>query len=65
MNIWSLLCLGILGGVHLTGLLALVWCARRAPEGYEDPEGFHLGCEPLPRSFSGGDPAEKQWEHAA
>jgi hypothetical protein len=28
MSIWSFLSLGILGGIHLTGLLALIWCAK-------------------------------------
>lgn len=65
MSILSLLSLGILGGVHLTGLLALVWCARQAPEGYEDADGFHLGRKPLPRPFTGGDPAETHWGNAA
>ena len=65
MSIWSLLSLIILGVVHLAGLLALVWCAKRAPEGYEDADGFHLGVEPASHSLPGGDPAEGEWEHAA
>jgi hypothetical protein len=58
MNFWTLLAL-ILGAVHLAGLLALVWCANWAPEGYEDSTGFHLGREPAsPPKPGRGDPAE-------
>jgi len=65
MNIWSWLTLVILSGAYLAGLLTLVWSAMRAPESYEDADGFHLGREPLPRTFAGGDPAEMEREHAA
>ena len=33
--------MGLLGGVPLISLLVLVWCAKRAPEGHEDADGFH------------------------
>jgi hypothetical protein len=41
MNTWSLLSMGLLGGIPLISLLVLVWCAKRAPEGHEDADGFH------------------------
>jgi hypothetical protein len=58
MSNLSLFSLVLLAAVHLTGLLALVWCATFAPEGYEDGAGFHLGREPLPRSIPGSAPAK-------
>jgi hypothetical protein len=64
MNLWTLTAL-IVGVVHLAGLLALVWCAKRAPEGYEDADGFHLGTEPGLPSLGRSDPAESIWKHAA
>jgi cytochrome P450 len=48
MNVWTILSLIILGVVHLAGLTALVYSALRAPEGYEDADGFHLGRQPAP-----------------
>jgi hypothetical protein len=49
MNIWILMTLTA-GAIHLTGLLMLVHCARWAPEGYEDADGFHFGPLPVPQS---------------
>ena len=46
MSIWSILSLGILAAVYLVGFLALVLCAKYAPEGYEDADGFRLGTKP-------------------
>ena len=46
MSIWSVVCLGILGVVYLAGFIALVYCAKYAPEGYEDVDGFRLGTKP-------------------
>jgi hypothetical protein len=63
MSNLSSLSLVLLAAVHLTGLLALVWGATLAPEGYEDATGFHLGREPLPRAFAGGGPAKGEKEH--
>lgn len=45
MNLWSFLFL-VLGAITLTGLAALVYCAMRAPDGFEDASGFRLGAEP-------------------
>jgi hypothetical protein len=42
----TLLALGIL---LLAGLIALLYAADRAPEGYEDELGFHEGVEPRPQ----------------
>jgi len=41
MNTWSFLSMSLLGGVPLISLFVLAWCAKRAPDGYEDAEGFH------------------------
>lgn len=46
MSIWSILSLGILGVVYLAGFIALAYCAKSAPAGYEDEDGFHVGQEP-------------------
>jgi hypothetical protein len=46
MNLWSALGLGLLGAVYLAGFIALVYCAKHAPEGYEDVDGFHVGPKP-------------------
>jgi len=36
----------ILGCVYLAGLLVLAGAVLRAPEGFEDDEGFHEGSHP-------------------
>jgi hypothetical protein len=46
MNFWCLLSL-ILAAIYLVGFAALVYCAKRAPEGYEGADGFRLGVEPV------------------
>jgi hypothetical protein len=59
-NIWPVVSRGVLGVVYLAGFIALVYCAKCAPEGYEDADGFRLGNKPtapLPREAN-GDPAE-------
>jgi hypothetical protein len=50
----------MLAAVHLAGLVALVWGATLAPEGYEDASGFHLGREPLCRPYAGSAAAKKE-----
>ncbi|MBL9219332.1 MAG: hypothetical protein JNG82_12625 [Opitutaceae bacterium] len=46
MSIWSILSLAVLGVVYLTGFIALAYCVKCAPAGYEDVDGFHVGEEP-------------------
>jgi hypothetical protein len=46
MNLWSFLSL-VVGAIYLIGFSALVYCAKRAPEGYEGADGFRLGTEPV------------------
>jgi hypothetical protein len=65
MNFWSIVSIVILGVVHVTGLAAIIICAKWAPKGYADGDGFHLGAEPVaqPRSAPRrGDPAENEPE---
>jgi hypothetical protein len=45
MNIWSLLLLGA-GAFTVVGSLALLRGILRAPSGFQDGEGFHVGAEP-------------------
>lgn len=45
MNIWTLLLIGT-GAILACGLFALVCGVLRAPTGFQDGEGFHLGQEP-------------------
>ena len=33
----------IIAGIYLTGLLVLAGAVKRAPEGFEDDDGFHKG----------------------
>jgi hypothetical protein len=44
MNLWAF-CGLIVAAVYASGLVALVYCALRAPEGYEDRHGFHFGAK--------------------
>ena len=44
MNIWSLLLLGA-GAFTAVGSLALLGGILRAPSGFQDGEGFHVGAE--------------------
>ena len=37
---------GIVLGLIILGLGILLFSASRAPEGYENGEGFHVGVEP-------------------
>jgi hypothetical protein len=45
MNIWTLLLIGA-GVIMASGLFALVCGVLRAPTGFQDGEGFHVGPEP-------------------
>jgi hypothetical protein len=45
MNILSVVSI-IVGALYLVGFGTLVYCAKWAPEGYEDVDGFHLGNKP-------------------
>ena len=42
MNLWSFVSL-VVGVIYVAGFVALVYCAKHAPEGYEDADGFHVG----------------------
>jgi hypothetical protein len=63
MNVWSILSL-VAAFIYLVGFAALIYCAKRAPEGYEDADGFRLGVEPAvtPWRSPAGDPAELENE---
>lgn len=45
MNLWTII-LTIVGLVQSVGLALFVASARRAPEGFQDSDGFHLGTQP-------------------
>ena len=45
MNIWTLLLIGT-GALLAVGLFALLGGMLRAPTGFQDESGFHLGEEP-------------------
>ena len=45
MNLWSIVSL-VVGAIYVAGFVALVYCAKHAPEGYEDVDGFHVGRTP-------------------
>jgi hypothetical protein len=36
----------VIGCLYLAGLLAVATAALRAPEGFEDDDGFHTGRKP-------------------
>ena len=57
MNLWSLLFI-VLAAIYLMGFVALAYCAKQAPDGYEDADGFRLGTEPgrHPQRSTGGSP---------
>lgn len=57
MNPWSLLSF-VLGAIYLTGFVTLVYCAKWAPEGYEDEDGFHFGHKPAAPT-DGREPRER------
>jgi hypothetical protein len=59
MNLMLLLSVA-LAAIYLIGFAALAYCAKHAPEGYEDADGFRIGPNPgaAPLQRSGGDPAE-------
>jgi hypothetical protein len=59
MNLMSLLSL-TLGAIYLIGFAALIYCAKHAPEGYEDADGFRIGSAPGSASAqrTAADPAE-------
>jgi hypothetical protein len=44
MNIWTLLLIGI-GAIQAIGLFAFLCGVFRAPAGFQDESGFHLGTE--------------------
>lgn len=45
MNAWTLFIL-VTGLAVMAGFFLLISCALRAPEGYEDEDGFHPGSKP-------------------
>ena len=45
MNIWTLLLVGA-GAIQVIGLFAFVRGISRAPDGFQDSTGFHLGTQP-------------------
>jgi len=71
MNIWTLLLLGA-GAFTAVGSLALVRGILRAPAGFQDGEGFHVGDRPqmLPEpaqqvALSMAESAGNHFGHAA
>jgi hypothetical protein len=46
MNLLSFLSL-LLGAMCLIGFATLIYCAKTAPNGHEDADGFRLGAEPV------------------
>jgi hypothetical protein len=47
MNIWTLLLIGV-GAIQVIGLFAFLLGLFRAPAGFQDETGFHLGTAGLP-----------------